>query len=153
MKTIKLSILLISILSMNNINAQMEKDKPFFSKKVRGTFEEVYSKVNQSIESNGFGVVTELNMDKKLKEKLDVSIGNYHILGICNPKLAYDAIQIEENIGVFLPCKLVIRKVKDGEFEVATFNPSIMMGVLENPELDKVALHVSQKLQDILEGI
>jgi len=146
-------IVVIALFILNNNTAQMTKDKLFFSKKVQGTFEEVYEKVNNSIQANGFGVVTELSMDKKLKEKLDVEIGTYHILGICNPKLAHEAIQVEENIGVFLPCKLIIKKVNDTEYEVVTFNPSLMMGVMENEELNIIADKVSMHLIAILDNI
>lgn len=153
MKTIRLSLLITSVVLLNNVHAQMDKETLFFSKQVQGTFEEVYTKVTQSVEKNGFGVVTELSLDQKLKDKLDVEIGNYHLLGVCNPKLAHEAIQLEENIGAFLPCKLIIRKTAENEFVVVTFNPALMMGIMENPELDKLANIVSDKLQTILAGI
>jgi uncharacterized protein (DUF302 family) len=132
---------------MIDLNAQIDKNNLFFSKKVEGSFEEVLQKVENSLKETGFGIVTELSMDEKLKEKLDVTIEPYKILGICNPKLAYDAIQVEENIGVFLPCTLVIRKTGDKAYEVVTFNPSIMMGALGNPKLDLIANQVTEKLK------
>lgn len=142
-----------TLVFITNSTAQMTNDNLFFTKKVQGTFEEVYEKVIKSIESNGFGVVTELSMDKKLKEKLDVEIGTYHMLGVCNPKLAHKAIQVEENIGVFLPCKLIIKKVSEAEFEVVTFNPTLMMGILNNEELNTIAAEVENHLKAILQGI
>lgn len=131
----------------------MKQENLFFKKQVYGTFDDVYQKVISAVEANGFGVVTELALDQKLKDKLNVEVGNYHLLGVCNPKIAHEAIMVEEYIGVFLPCKLVIRKKSDNEFELATFNPSLMMAALENPDLDKIANQVSDKLQQILDSI
>lgn len=153
MKRLKIIITILIITAMNTINAQSDLKDLFFSKQVEGSYDEVFQKIEASLKANSFGIVTDLKMHDKFKEKLDVTINTYEILGICNPKLAYEAIQVEENIGVFLPCTLILKKKGDKLYEVVTFNPVIMMGVLNNPELDKIALQVTQSLKSIIEGI
>ena len=82
----------------------------YFSKEVKGSFDEVIDKTKKSLKEQGFGIITEIEMDKTLKEKLDdVDMMRYTILGACNPKFAYQTLQLEENIGLFLPCKVLVK--------------------------------------------
>jgi uncharacterized protein (DUF302 family) len=153
MKKIKIISLLLMVFTMQSLLAQ-EKEKFYFSKTITGSFEEVVDKTKASFKEQGFGVITEVDMDVKLKEKLeDVDIKPYKILGICNPSFAYKSLQIEENIGVFLPCKAIVKDVGNGSVEVVVVNPAALMGMLDKPELVSIAKEVSVKFQNALEKI
>lgn len=125
----------------------------YFSKTVKGNLESVTTQVKQSLKAENFSVVTEIDMDKTLKEKIDVDINPYRILGVCNAKYAFQTLQIEENIGVFLPCKIVIKQLDENKVEVVSVNPSALMQMLGNEELTKVAGEVTEKLKRIVEGL
>ncbi len=126
------------------------KDDMFFSKKVNGTMNEVYQKVVDALKAEKFGVITEVDMAKTLKEKIDVDIMPYKILGVCNPGSAYEALQAEPNIGVFLPCKVILKQVDKNTVEVVSANPEMMMQMLDNKKLDKTAREVSMKLKKVI---
>ena len=101
-----------------------------------------------------FGVITEIDMDKKLQEKLDnVDIKPYKILGVCNPSFAYKTLQVEENIGLFLPCKAVIKELDNGMVEVVIVSPTILMKMLGKKELVEIAKKVTEKFQLVLDNI
>ncbi len=87
------------------------------SKIVEGEFEETLEKVVENLKDVGFGVITEIDMKEKLKEKLDVDFKNYVILGACNPGFAYEAVQMEEELGVLLPCNVVVIDMEDGRVQ------------------------------------
>lgn len=153
MKKTAIISLLLMVLSIQSLLAQ-ENESFYFSKTVKGTFEEVVDKTKSSFKEQGFGVITEIDMDEKLKEKLkDVEMKPYKILGICNPSFAYKTLQIEENIGVFLPCKAIIKDIGNGKIEVVIVNPAALMGMLNKPELVSIAKEVSEKFQNALKKI
>jgi uncharacterized protein (DUF302 family) len=158
MKTIKLTLMLM-IAGILSANAQMtkasehsEKDM-FFSKKVKGTMEEVNQKVVDALKAEKFGVITEVDMSGTLKEKLNVDIQPYKILGVCNPGYAYEALQAEPNIGVFLPCKVILKQVDEGTVEVVSINPKSMMEILHNDKLDETANAVGEKLENVINSL
>ena len=141
------------LLTFNVVNAQESPDY-YFSKTVDGTFEEVTNKTKAALKDQGFGVITEIDMDVKLKEKLDdVDLRPYKILGVCSPAYAWKTIQEEENIGLFLPCKVLIKDVGDGKVEVVMVDPEAIMGFLQKEELNKVATEVSNSFKLALKGI
>ncbi len=106
------------------------------------------------MKKEGFGVITEIDMEAKLKEKLDdVDLPPYRILGVCSPSFAYQTIQVEENIGLFLPCKTLIKDVGNGKIEVVMVNPSALMSMLEKEELKKIADEVLKKFLIALDNI
>ena len=153
MKNLKIISLLVLILSIQSLSAQ-ENENFYFSKTVDGTFEEVTNKTKALLKEQGFGVITEIDMDVKLKEKLqDIEMKPYKILGICNPSTAYKTLQIEENIGVFLPCKAIIKDMGNGKVEVVIVNPAALMGMLNKAELVTIANEVSEKFQKALNGL
>jgi len=116
--------------------------------------EEVTNKTKALLKEQGFGVITEIDLDVKLKEKLkDIEMKPYKILGVCNPFTAYKTLQIEENIGVFLPCKAIIKDIGDGKIEVVIVNPAALMGMLNKAELVIIANEVSEKFQKALSGL
>ena len=89
------------------------------------TFSEMDAKVREELKKEGFGVITEIDMKKTLKEKIDVDFRNYTIIGACNPSFAYKALQAEDKIGILLPCNVVIQETKSGDIEVLAFDPWI----------------------------
>jgi uncharacterized protein (DUF302 family) len=123
------------------------------SKKVNLTYAEAIEKVTDELKKEGFGVLTEIDVKETLKNKLDVDFRKYKILGACNPSLAYKALQIEENIGVMLPCNVVVQQTKDGTIQVSAINPLVAMQSVNNPKLSEVAELVSDKLNIVLNNL
>lgn len=153
MSKIKIISLVIMLVSIHSLSAQGQENF-YFSKTVEGSFKEVTTKTKAVLKEQGFGVITEIDMDVKLKEKLtDIEMKPYKILGVCNPSFAYKTMQIEENIGVFLPCKAIVKDMGDGKVEVVIVNPAALMGMLNKPELVIIANEVSEKFQAALEKL
>lgn len=153
MKNLKIISLLLMVFTIQSLIAQ-EQESIYFSKTVDGTFEEVTNKTKALLKEQGFGVITEIDMDEKLKEKLtDIDMKPYKILGVCNPSFAHKTLQIEENIGVFLPCKAIVKDIGNGKIEVVIVNPAALMGMLNKPELVTIANEVSEKFQNALKKL
>lgn len=123
------------------------------SKKIDGSFEEATTKVKEALQQEGFGVISEIDLKEKFKEKLQVDFRNYKILGACNPKLAHQAIQQEANIGVMLPCNVLLQEHDNGEVEVTAINPMETMAAVDNPNLSSLAKEVSQKLKTAIDNL
>ncbi|MBA4406559.1 hypothetical protein C0389_04735 [bacterium] len=123
------------------------------SKIVNYTFEDSITKVTDELKKEGFGILTEIDVQETLKKKLDVDFRKYKILGACNPPNAYKALQAEENIGVLLPCNIVVQEKVDGKIQVSVVNPMESMQAVGNENLEEVAFTISSKLQKILENL
>jgi uncharacterized protein (DUF302 family) len=123
------------------------------SKKVDLSFEEAVLKTVEELKKEGFGVLTEIDVKETLKKKLDVDFRKYRILGACNPPLAYQALNAEKNIGVMLPCNVIIQELDDGSVEVSAINPMVAMQSVGNPNLSTVAEEVSNKLTRVLYNV
>jgi len=123
------------------------------TKVIKGSFDETRERVIEALKDVGFGVITEVNMKEKLKEKLDVDFKQYVILGACNPGFAYEAVQMEEELGVLLPCNLVVIDKEDGRTQVSAIDAAKMMSVVGNLELEKIAETVNQRLKQALESL
>lgn len=113
-------------------------------------FETTVERVKIALKDQGFGIVSEINMQEKLKQGTGKEISPYLILGACSPPGAYEALQIEEHIGVMLPCNVIVRETKTGEIEVAAINPQKTMKSLGNPAMEPLAEEISQKLHKAL---
>jgi len=151
MKTLILG--LIFTFSVVGAGAQQTTEY-YMSKSVNLTFEETTALVKDALKKQGFGVITEIEMDEKLKEKIpDANIKPYRILGVCNPGYAYETIKVEENIGLFLPCKVLIKQIDANNTEVVMVNPSVLMGMLGNDSLTDVAAKVTEKFKSALADI
>ncbi|MGK9368729.1 DUF302 domain-containing protein [Melioribacter sp. Ez-97] len=122
----------------------------FNSKVVNYSFEEAENKIKEALQKEGFGVLTEINVKDTLKKKLDVDFRNYKIFGACNPPLAYKALLMEENIGVLLPCNVILQEKHDGTVQVSAVNPMESMQAVKNSALSEVATEVSKKLERFL---
>jgi len=125
----------------------------YFSKKVKGTFEEVEERVRGALKQEGFGVLTEIDVKKTLKKKLDVDFRKYKILGACNPPFAYKALQAEDKIGTMLPCNVIVQETEEEEVEVAAIDPVASMQAIENAALEPVAVEVQNKLKKVIERV
>jgi len=146
-------VLIGVVLLTLGIQAQ-EQPEYYFNKTVSGTFNDVCEMTKKALKEQGFGIITEIDMDKTLAEKLDsVDLLPYKILGACNPAYAYKTLQIEENIGLFLPCKVLVKDLGDGNIEIVMVNPSALMRMLNNKELEIVAEQVTEKFKAALAAI
>ena len=124
-----------------------------FSKTCDLAFDDAVSKVTAALKDEGFGVLTEINVQETLKKKLNVDFRKYKILGACNPSLAYQALQAEDKVGVMLPCNVIIQERGDGKVEVAAVDPVASMRAIPNPVLAAVAGQVQSKLKKVIENL
>jgi uncharacterized protein (DUF302 family) len=115
-------------------------------------FAAAVQRARDSLKSEGFGVLCEIDIKEKLKEKLGVDFPNYVILGACNPPLAYQALQKEMNLGLLLPCNVVVYE-KDGKSYVAAIDAARMMSIVGNSELEATAGQVNEKLHRVIDGL
>ncbi|MCC6865781.1 MAG: DUF302 domain-containing protein [Ignavibacteria bacterium] len=120
------------------------------SKKVSTNFEKTIEIVTDELKNEGFGVLTEIDVKETLKKKLDVDFRKYRILGACNPPLAYKALSTEENIGVMLPCNVIVQEKDNGEVQVSAINPMESMKTVGNSQLEEIAGTVSKKLANVI---
>ena len=125
----------------------------YFSKTLSVTFDEAVRLTTEALKSEGFGVISEINMHEKLKEKLGVDFKRYRILGACNPPLAYKALQAEEKIGTMLPCNVLVIEQGQNKTEIAAVNPVASMQAITNPALGDTALEVTNKLRRVINNL
>lgn len=123
-----------------------------FSKITDYTFEQAIDKVTEELKKEGFGVLTTIDVKDTLKKKIDVDFKKYTILGACNPKLAHGALQVEEELGLLLPCNVIVYE-KNDKSVISIFDPIVMTAVVDNPEMKPVAEEVKSKLKRVLEAI
>ena len=121
-------------------------------KQITASFEETVAKVKEALAKEGFGVLTEIDVSQTFKKKLNVTFSRYVILGACNPQSAYKALQEEKEIGLLLPCNVVVYEDID-KVVVSAIRPTIAMQMIENSNIEKLAVDVEQKLQKVLERL
>jgi len=121
------------------------------NRKVAGTVEEVVGRVKEALKSEGFGVLTEIDIAATLKAKLGADFRPYRILGACNPPLAKQALEAESRIGVMLPCNVIVQATGENEMEIAAIDPATAMAAIGNPALEKIALEVALRLKRVVE--
>ena len=122
-----------------------------FTKKLQCTFSDAIDRVTDALKQEGFGILTEIDVQQTLKKKLDVDFRPYRILGACNPPLAYQALQAEDKIGTMLPCNVVVQDVGGGIVEVSAVDPVASMATIDNPTLGGIAKTVRAKLSKVIE--
>lgn len=125
----------------------------YFSKTLNVSFDEAIEKVKVELKKEGFGILTEIDVQETLKNKLDVDFQKYRILGACNPPFAYQALQAEDKIGTMLPCNVIVQELAPGEVEVAAVDPLESMKAIDSPDLGDVAVQVQAKLQRVISGL
>jgi uncharacterized protein (DUF302 family) len=124
-----------------------------FSKTLDLPFDEAITRVTEELKKEGFGVLTEIDVKATLKKKLDADFRNYRILGACNPPFAYKALQAEPQIGLMLPCNVVVQEGETGQTIVSAIDPQASMQAVENETLSEVAGQVKAKLQRVIESV
>jgi uncharacterized protein (DUF302 family) len=127
--------------------------KFYFEKRINAGFEETIGKVVDGLKEYGFGILTEINMHEKFKEKLDVDFRKYKILGACNPKLAYKAVQVEDKIGTLLPCSVIIQEITPEITEVAAVDPYITMMGVGSERLLEIASEAGEMLKKAIDNL
>jgi uncharacterized protein (DUF302 family) len=110
-------------------------------------FEEAVRRTTDALKREGFGVITEIDVKSTLKAKIGVDFRNYRILGACNPKLAHEALQLEDKIGTMLPCNVVVQELAGNRTEIAAIDPVASMQAIDNPRLKDAAAKVQQSLR------
>lgn len=119
----------------------------YFNTTLRSSFDEAVARTVLALKAEGFGIISEIDVQKTLREKIGAAFRNYKILGACNPKLAHEALQLEDKIGTMLPCNVVVQELEDGTVEVAAIDPVASMQAVDNPRLNDAAAEVAHRLK------
>lgn len=126
----------------------------YFSKTVTNqNFEEAIEKVTEALKTEGFGILTQIDVKETFKKKLDIDFKKYIILGACNPRFAHKALLHEDKIGVFLPCNIVIEEHDNGEIEVSAVDPIASLSPVKNKNVKSIASEIQQKLNLVIESL
>jgi len=132
----------------------MEKIKEYaFSAILDTSYEDAISKVTDALKEEGFGVLTEIDVKSTLKKKLNVDFRKYVILGACNPPYAYRTLQTDLDVGLLLPCNVIVYETDDKKAYVSALNPVSALEVIRSEELRKIAKEVSEKLQRVIDKV
>lgn len=124
-----------------------------FSINLTHRFDNVLDRVTEQLKNEGFGVLTEIDVKKTFKEKLNVDGRPYRILGACNPSLAHRALKADPDIGLLLPCNVVVREEEDGSVTVAFMDPNAVMGLVDKPGVEELAGEVRERLERIRDAL
>ena len=123
-----------------------------YKKQVELTYDDTVEKVREELKKEGFGLLTEIDVKATLRKKLDVDFDNYIILGACNPSFAHKALLAERDIGLLLPCNVIVYEL-DGKTFASAILPSIAMSMVDNAELKDIAGEVETKLKKVIDRI
>ncbi len=127
--------------------------KYYFAKTTDCTFDEAVQRTVESLQQEGFGVLTDIDIQATLKKKLDVDFKKYRILGACHPSSAYKALQAEDKIGTMLPCNVIVQELAPGKVEIAAVNPTASMMAIQNEQLAGIASEITQKLERVIDRL
>ena len=125
----------------------------YFAKTTGLGFDEAIERITDVLKEEGFGILTEIDVQATFKKKLDVDVPPYRILGACNPHFAYQALQAENLIGTMLPCNVIVRDAGQGQVEIAAVDPIASMQAVENEQLGGIAQEVRSRLQHVIEQV
>ncbi|GGA00948.1 hypothetical protein GCM10010923_06950 [Blastomonas marina] len=125
----------------------------YISTTLQASFEDALARTEQALSEEGFGVVTRIDMRETLKQKLGVDFRAYTILGACNPRAAYEALQIEDKVGTMLPCNVVVQQQGENEVEVAAIDPLASMQAIDNGKLKAAAEDIRTKLSRVIRAL
>ncbi len=124
-----------------------------FTVTLNGNFDDVVAKVTEALKGEGFGVLTEIDVKATMKAKLDIDKRPYKILGACNPQLANQAIDAEPDIGLLLPCNVVVREAENGSVVVGFMDPATVLGLVGREELEKLGTEVRTRLERVRDAL
>ncbi len=124
-----------------------------FSIQLNDSFENTVTQVTQALQAEGFGILTEIDVQATLKKKLGIDGRPYTILGACNPPLAHQALEADPDIGLLLPCNVVVRQEEDGSVTVAFMDPSAVLGLVDKPGIEALAAEVRGKLERVRDAL
>lgn len=124
-----------------------------FDVKVKDDFDTAVKRVTEELQKEGFGVLTEIDVSATLKKKLDIDKRPYRILGACNPKLAHQALEADPDIGLLLPCNVVVREEDDGSVTVAFMDPAAVLKLVEKEGIENLAGQVREKLMRVRDAL
>lgn len=127
--------------------------KYFYSTTTDKSFDEAINTITELLKEEGFGILTEIDVQDTLKKKLDVDFKKYRILGACNPSFAHKALTAEDKIGVMLPCNVIVEEHENGQVEVSAVNPVASMQAVDNESLPPIAGEVRSRLQKVMEEL
>lgn len=116
-------------------------------------FDRAVALTEAALKDEGFGIITRIDMKATLKAKIEVDFRPYVILGACNPKLAYEALQLEDKVGTMLPCNVIVQDTENGETEIAAIDPVESMRAIANPRLKSAAREVRARLERVVERV
>jgi uncharacterized protein (DUF302 family) len=125
----------------------------YFSRTLPIGFDEAVQHATEALKREGFGIITEIDVKQTLKAKIGVDFRDYRILGACNPKLAYEALQLEDKIGTMLPCNVVVQTIAQGRTEIAAIDPVASMQAVDNPRLKQAAEQVQMLLKKAIASL
>lgn len=126
----------------------------YFTTTIENTdFETAVQKTTEGLKEEGFGVISTIDFQATLKEKLDVDFRKYSVLQACNPPYAYKSLQTEDKIGTLLPCNVAVQETANGTFEISSINPQAAMSTVENDTMTQIAKEISEKLKRVIENL
>ena len=120
-----------------------------FSIKLNERFEDVIARVTEALKEQGFSILTVIDVKKTLKDKIDVDLLPYTILGACNPQLARQALEVDPDVGLLLPCNVVVRQEDDASVTVVFMEPAAILGLVEKPGVEALVAVVREKLERV----
>lgn len=127
--------------------------KYYISNIIETDFDRAVKVTTEALKKEGFGVLSEIDIQEKLEEKLGVDFRKYIILGACNPPSAYKALQQEDKIGTMLPCNVILQELDDHRIEVAAVDPVASMISLENSKVEQIAEEIREKLIRVIDSL
>jgi len=127
--------------------------KYYINKTINTDFETAIVRVTEALKKEGFGVISDIDIQEKLKEKLNVDFRKYRILGACNPPIAFKALSSEDKIGTMLPCNVIVQEIGDRTIEVAAVDPIASMQAIENEKLGPIASQVKASLERVIDSL
>jgi len=122
-------------------------------KRIDEEFDAVVDHTIDALEAEGFGVLCDIDVQATLAEKLDADFRQYRILGACNPPLAKQGLEAETRLGALLPCNVIVYETDDGDVGVSAVNPEKLLSVVDNPELDDIAMDVRERFERVLDEV
>jgi uncharacterized protein (DUF302 family) len=127
--------------------------KYYINKTINTDFETAIVRVTEALKKEGFGVISDIDIQEKLKDKLNVDFRKYRILGACNPPIAFQALSNEDKIGTMLPCNVIVQEIGDHTIEVAAVDPIASMQAIENEKLGPIASQVKASLERVIDSL